>query len=83
MLVVVGPRGAGLEQQGRDEKWAQGCAQLELVGCGHISLSFGNPRGMLKQAKNSLSAQSSGTNGHGKRNTTQTTAEIQSERGPC
>lgn len=45
MLVVVGPRGAGLEQRGRDEKWAQGCAQLELVGCGHVSLCFGNPRG--------------------------------------
>lgn len=79
MLVVVGPRGAGLDQRGRDEKRAQ----FELLGCGHFSPRLGNPREMLNWAKNSLSAQSSDTNGHGKRNTTQTTAEIRRERGLC
>lgn len=48
MIVMVGLRGSGLDQQGRDEKWAQEYAQLELLGCGHVSLCLGNPREMLK-----------------------------------
>lgn len=48
MVVVVGPRGAGLDQRGGDEKWAQQFEQFELLGCGHVSLSLQNPKGMLK-----------------------------------